>query len=140
MFAPTSPGLNVLGAPVGSQLHPQAQSPLREPVEEHVPPEADFDRSINYYADYSGCGHWRMIWPEHLLNAHQKAVIHGTTMMVLDERYYENTLSVRVQRQATEHQLRFIQLLRQFADNKGFRILYEVDDIVFSEDIPDYNN
>ena len=103
------------------------------------PPEAEFDRSINYLADYSGCGHWRMIWPEHTLNAHQKAVIHSTTMMVLDERYYDNTKSVRVQRQATEHQLRFIQLLKQFKEKYNFRILYEIDDIVFHEDIPDYN-
>jgi len=139
MFVPGNQ-LGVLGAPthglpVGSQV-PQLPTPAPEPM---IPPETGFDRSINYLADYSGCGHWRMIWPEHLLNAHQKAVIHSTTMMVLDERYYENTLSVRVQRQATDHQLKFVSLLRNFANQKGFRILYEIDDIVFSEDIPDYN-
>ena len=138
MFVP-GPQLGVIGAPthglpVGSKMPEQESAPA--PM---VPPEAGFDRSINYLADYSGCGHWRMIWPEHLLNAHQKAVIHSTTMMVLDERYYENTLSVRVQRQATDHQLKFLKLLRNFANQKGFRIIYEIDDIVFSEDIPDYN-
>ena len=147
MFTPSSPYQQVLGAPaigvhgspVGSQLHSQVHQQVDRRPDVQRPPEADFDRSINYYADYSGCGHWRMIWPEHVLNAHQKSVVHGTTMMVLDERYYENTLSVRVQRQATEHQLKFIKFLREIADRKNIKIIYEIDDIVFSEDIPDYN-
>jgi hypothetical protein len=29
--------------------------------------------------------------------------------------------------------------LRQLADKEGFRLIYEIDDICFSEDIPDYN-
>tara|TARA_Y100000310_G_C20702883_1_gene831617 strand:+ start:8416 stop:9651 length:1236 start_codon:yes stop_codon:yes gene_type:complete len=131
-------GVPTQGLPVGSQL-PSQQVAQPEQQVAMAPPEAGFDRSINYLADYSGCGHWRMIWPSHLLNAHQKAVIHSTTMMVLDERYYDNTLCVRVQRQATEHQLNFIKLLKEFANRKGFRIVYEIDDIVFKEDIPDYN-
>lgn len=136
---PQQPG--VIGLPVHTlpQGTPTMQTPA-PPVQDVIkPPEADFDRSINYLADYSGCGHWRMIWPEHMLNAHQKAVIHSTTMMVLDERYYDNTCSVRVQRQATEQQLKFIHLLKQFKSKFGFRILYEIDDIVFHEDIPEYN-
>lgn len=128
------PGLPFNAPAVGN---PQLVQPKKQ--EEVVSPEVDFDRSINYLADYSGCGHWRMIWPEHLLNAHQKAVIHSTTMMVLDERYYDNTCSVRIQRQATDHQLKFVQLLRGFANKKNFKIIYEIDDIVFKEDIPDYN-
>lgn len=142
MFTPVVPGMNVMGAPMGVPVYASSQSQTPAPVppvEVPTPPENDFDRSINYYADYSGCGHWRMIWPEHLLNAHQKAVVHGTTMMVLDERYYVDTLSVRVQRQATDHQLKFIQLLREFANKHNFKIIYEIDDIVFHEDIPDYN-
>ena len=139
MFTPSIPGLSVPGAPMGSVLHGVPAPVIPQQPEQSRPPEADFDRSINYLADYSGCGHWRMIWPEHTLNAHQKAVIHSTTMMVIDERYYDNTCTVRVQRQATDHQLKFMQLLREFANRKGFKIVYEIDDIVFHEDIPEYN-
>ena len=42
--------------------------------EEPVLPELQVPRFLNYYADYSGCGHWRMIWPEQIMNAHNKAV------------------------------------------------------------------
>jgi len=102
-------------------------------------PETQLPRFLNYYADYSGCGHWRMIWPEQVMNAHNKAVVHGTTVMNVDERYYVQAKGVRIQRQATPQQLQFVKWLRQVADKNNFRLIYEIDDICFHEDIPDYN-
>ena len=104
-----------------------------------TPPEASLERALNYYADYSGCGFWRMIWPEHLLNACQKMVMHGSTVMTFDRNYFHNVKAVRIQRQATEHQLVFVKFLRELADQNKFRLIYEIDDVIFSEDIPDYN-
>jgi O-antigen biosynthesis protein len=103
------------------------------------PPDTQLPRFLNYYADYSGCGHWRMIWPEQVMNAHNKAVVHGTTVMNLDIRSYTQAKAVRIQRQATPNQLEFVKWLRKLADQQGFRIIYEIDDICFHEDIPDYN-
>ena len=103
------------------------------------PPETGLPRFLNYYADYSGCGHWRMIWPEQVMNAHGKAVVHGTTVMNLDSKYYTQSKAVRIQRQATPQQLEFMKWLRQMADANNFRLIYEIDDICFHEDIPDYN-
>ncbi len=103
------------------------------------PPENELPRFLNYYADYSGCGHWRMIWPEQVLNAHNKAVVHGTTVMNADPRYYIQAKGVRIQRQATPQQLEFVKFLRQLANQNNFRLIYEIDDICFAEDIPDYN-
>ena len=118
--------------PMGASLQPQ-QNGLPKP------PELTRPRFMNYYADYSGCGHWRMIWPEQVLNAHDKAVCHGTTVMNGDARQYIQVKGVRVQRQATLQQLEFFKFLRQLADKQNFRLMYEIDDICFSEDIPDYN-
>ena len=115
---------------VKQQPTPQKQSPT---------PELQLPRFLNYYADYSGCGHWRMIWPEQILNAHQKAIVHGTTVMNVDERYYTQAKGVRIQRQATPTQLKFVQWIRQVADINNFRLIYEIDDICFHEDIPEYN-
>jgi hypothetical protein len=102
-------------------------------------PESKLPRVLNYYADYGGCGYWRMIWPEFLLNFYQKAVCSGMTQMILDIRFYQTLKAVRFQRQATEHQLLFIKELNKIKKNTGLRLIYEVDDIVFREDIPDYN-
>ena len=104
-----------------------------------MPPEANLPRAIQYYADFSGCGFWRMIWPEHLLNAYNECTVHGSTVMCLDPRYYINTKVVRIQRQATEHQLQFVKFLKEVQKEHGFRIIYEIDDLVFHEDIPEYN-
>lgn len=103
------------------------------------PPELDLNRCLNYYADYSGCGFWRLIWPEHLLNAHNKLVVHGSTVMCFDPNYYRGVKSIRIQRQATPQQLKFVQFLRDLSNKFGFKIIYEIDDLVFSEDIPEYN-
>ena len=118
--------------PPPAHLLPAVQPPMKMP-------EQDLARSLNYYADYSGCGFWRMIWPEHLLNAHQKHIVHGSTVMNFDERYFANIKSVRIQRQATPQQREFVRYLRHLADKHKVRLIYEIDDIIFSEDIPDYN-
>ena len=110
-----------------------------QPKKEDRPRELELPRFLSYYADYSGCGHWRLIWPEQVLNAQGKAVCHGTTVMNLDPRYYIHAKGVRIQRQATKHQLEFVKLLRNIASQNGMKIMYEIDDICFKEDIPDYN-
>lgn len=104
-----------------------------------TPPEAHLPRVIQYYADYSGCGFWRMLWPEHLLNAYGRATVHGCTVMCLDPRWYVHTKAVRIQRQATSHQLTFVRFLKEVQQQVGFKLIYEIDDLVFSEDIPEYN-
>ena len=116
-----------------NNIKPQINQKLEKP------PETQLPRFLNYYADYSGCGHWRMIWPEQVMNAHSKAVVHGTTVMNVDPRYYTQTKAVRIQRQATPQQLEFVKFLRKLADANNFRLIYEIDDICFHEDIPDYN-
>jgi hypothetical protein len=119
--------------------NPQAGSPQVEQQNYNMPPEASLPRAINYYADYSGCGFWRLIWPGHLLCAHQKAIVHGSTVMCFDPRWYTNTQVVRVQRQATSHQRKFYEFLKELSQKMNFRLIYEIDDIMFYEDIPSYN-
>lgn len=101
----------------------------------------ELKRAMNYYADFSGCGHWRMIWPEIILNGYKKCVIHGTTQVIPLAHYYKTMESVRIQRQVTPHQLEFVEQLCKYKDiiGKNFRIIYEIDDLIFPEDIPLYN-
>lgn len=123
---------------------PQYSHVALQPVKFPAPPpiempEAKLPRAINYYADYGGCGFWRMIWPEFLLNSYQKMCISGLTSMVLDLRFYQHLKAIRMQRQATPIQRQFIGELRKASSELKFKLLYEVDDIVFKDDIPDYN-
>jgi hypothetical protein len=117
-----------------------AANPIRLPQPPPIDmPEANLPRSINYYADYGGCGYWRMIWPEFCLNSYNKSVISGLTCMVLDLRFYQGLKTIRMQRQATPVQNAFIKELVKAKPQMGYKMVYEVDDIVFKDDIPDYN-
>jgi len=127
------PGL----VPIG--MHQSPKETTNKITPKSRPKEADMVRCLNYYADFSGCGFWRMIWPEHILNAYQKACAHGSTVMVTDEKYYTNVKCVRVQRQATPAQLDFFKFLKDLGKKKKFSVVYEIDDVVFHEDIPGYN-
>jgi hypothetical protein len=115
------------------------QAPTPEKPQPDAPVELSLPRFLSYYADYSGCGHWRLIWPEQVLNAHSKAVCHGTTVMNLDPKYYVAAKGVRIQRQATRQQLEFVKFLKEVQKQNGMKIMYEIDDLCFKEDIPDYN-
>lgn len=135
-----NPGPMPFAHPMQAQKLPMGMSPIQQPQQQILrPPENNLNRYMQYLADYSGCGHWRMIWPEQVINAHGLGVLQSTTVMNLDPRYYQGVKAIRIQRQATPHQLQFVKFLKQLKDQVGFRLIYEVDDIVFREDIPEYN-
>jgi hypothetical protein len=128
--------------PIGMPTHYSyaAYTPVKVPTAPKLEmPEANLPRAINYYADYGGCGFWRMIWPEFLMNAYNKACMSGLTQMILDLRFYNGIKAIRMQRQATPIQNSFVKELKKAQKDLGFRLIYEVDDIVFKDDIPDYN-
>jgi len=102
-------------------------------------PGTDLPRAVNYLADYGGCAFYRCMAPNSMLNLYQKAVIIESTTMVLDPRYYQHIKAVKIQRQATPVQLQFVKFLKELSKQNGFKLIYEIDDIVFREDIPDYN-
>jgi hypothetical protein len=130
-----------VGAPIGA---PRPQFGAMPVMENRAPPPLEMPgqglaRAVNYYADYAGCGWWRMIAPEILMNINNRAVVSGLTTMVLDPRFYAGIKAVRLQRQATPTQLQFLRFLKQGAQHHNFKIIYEIDDVIIKDDIPDYN-
>lgn len=110
------------------------------------PPGEGLPRYIHYNADQSGCGFWRMLWPASQLLIYNKAVVSTSYHMVLDPNFYKGIDAVRLQRQCTENQYRFVKHLRKISNalkdktGKGFKLIWEVDDVVCPvKDIPDYN-
>ena len=101
----------------------------------------DLARVLNFYADYSGCGHWRMIWPESILRCNQSLNISGGTVMIGDPNFFSDVKAIRIQRQATESQKKFMSFIKDIQEKQSekMNIIYEIDDIIFIEDIPEYN-
>lgn len=102
-------------------------------------PESGLPRAVNYLADMGGCGYWRLLWPETVLNGYNKGIVSSLTQMIMDVNFYRPLKSIRMQRQATDTQLSFIKELCKLRSQTGLRLIYEIDDLVFREDIPDYN-
>lgn len=125
--------------PMGLTLATAESAKPNTTPQPHATPEQRLTRVVHYNADHSGCGLWRMSWPAHLINFHAKAMITESTVMITDPRWYQDVKAIRIQRQATPAQKTFVQFLKQLQPQIGFRLIYEVDDVIFRECIPDYN-
>ena len=134
-------GINPFPSPFASPFHgsPLNHTPPPQAQQQLQPRELSLPRYINYAADYSGCGFWRIFWPEMVINSSGKGCSSSLTAMVFDPRWYHGVRSVKVQRQASTDQKKFMYLLKQIQQEHGFKLIYEVDDVVFREEIPDYN-
>lgn len=142
MIQPVLYGLhNVPGAPPGLPANiPSVALPLYAPMAAApAVPGQDLKRAITYLADHGGCGFYRCISPELMLNLHERAVIAHSTAMILDPRYYLTVEAVKFQRQASGSQKEFMALIKALSKQKKLKLIYEVDDVVFGEDIPLYN-
>ena len=131
--------VNPLNPGIKQQSFGSLPIPTNQPVsvnKSKKPPDQDLPRYLNFIADYTGCGHWRMLWPEHVLNAYRQCVIQSSTVMVTDPKYFHGVTCIRVQRQANESQRGYLKFLKE---QMGVRLIYEIDDICFGEDIPKWN-
>lgn len=94
---------------------------------------------LQYTADDSGCALYRMGNPGHFLNFTGKAKVFNSSIMIRESDFYIPLSMVRIQRQAKDEQRAFVDELCRLRDVYRFRLNYEIDDIVFGEDIPGYN-
>jgi len=134
----------VFGAPQLPLGAPAFGSPL---VNETVQPSAPVTglpggtkRAVSYAADHQGCGFWRIHWPETVINGNQLGIINNNNFMILQDNFYDGISSVRIQRQVTPTQLQFVQYLRAVSNKTNkFKIYYDIDDVIYPDDIPLYN-
>ena len=95
---------------------------------------------LQYPADYGGCGFWRLLWPQVLLNMKGNITVQHSKFYIRDFLHYANVNAVHIQRQLVEHQLQFFRKLYDLKKRLPFRLIYDIDDIFFYEDIPEYNS
>ncbi len=95
---------------------------------------------IQYPADYAGCGFWRMLWPQLMMNMKGIATVCHSQMFIRDFLHYNFATAIHVQRQITPFQLTFFKKLHALKKRMNFRLIYDIDDIIFPDDIPDYND
>jgi len=126
-------------SPVVSPFTPLHPTMVKPKPADPVNPELSLPRHVSYLADYGGCGHWRVLWPEQIMNATGAGISTSLSSCVYQKAWYMGLKSVKLQRQAGTDQVEFAKFLKSIQKECGFKMIYEVDDVVFSEDIPDYN-
>jgi hypothetical protein len=94
---------------------------------------------IQYPADYAGCGFWRLLWPEFLLNMKNLATVSHTHIFLRDLHHYTSVKAIHIARQTNHYQYNFLKKIEHIRSRHNFRLIYDIDDIIVGEDIPDYN-
>lgn len=94
---------------------------------------------MTFGADTGGCFFYRAGWANTHLNMSGSGDHTSLTKMILDAGWYKGFKTIKLQRQASSEQKQFIQFLQSIQKECGFKLMYEVDDVVFHEEIPDYN-
>jgi hypothetical protein len=98
------------------------------------------NRYVNFLAGkHDGCGLYRRGFLTHHMTMTGIGDCIDSTKMVLDKSFYNGIKTITLQRQASDHQKEFMEFLKSIQPEMGFKLIYEVDDVVFREEIPDYN-
>lgn len=91
----------------------------------------------------SGCGYYRMLFPKMAIQTgsmSKEICFVESTKFIVDQSFFQNIRMVRLQRQVTSEQAAyFTRFLKPVADAFGFWLVYEIDDVVLHDDMPDYN-
>ena len=133
-------GISNFGLPLGSSLFKTDDFKTISAYQNNVKLENNPDRySFSFNADVSGCGHWRMLWPENALVAMGCGIVFHPGKLLQDPNYYAGAKSIRMQRQCSNEQYENMKALRKICDKHNIRLMYEIDDVAINEDIPEYN-
>lgn len=95
--------------------------------------------SLTFYADSSGCAHYRLFWPESILRSRTDYNFTYSMRPPSEYRWYSKFSMVRIQRQVSDKQLILTKFLKQASEKYNFRLVYEIDDLPIYKYIPDYN-
>lgn len=97
------------------------------------------NHAIDYVGDFGGCGWWRMQLAETAINYSKAGVITQMHKLIPDQNFYSDIRTIRLQRQASRIHADFFGHIRKIADKFNIKMIYEIDDIIFKDDIPDFN-
>lgn len=129
----------IIGSPIGiNSVIGKTPPPMRKQQEKSEKND-EITKIVTHSADKSGCAHYRMIWPSYVLNSTKEYIISDFKRVVINDEWYRGVDVIRIQRQVSNAQYKLFQHLRRISDKHGIRLVYELDDIPFYEDIPLYN-
>lgn len=102
--------------------------------------------AVNYWGDKCGCGWYRVGFPSMALQTMVGGAHHfmhtDSEMIIADANFYAqtHTTMVRMQRWYRPEQLKFVkEFLKPLSQQIGMFLVYEIDDVLVYDEIPNYN-
>jgi hypothetical protein len=133
----------VIGTVIGSESvlgrQPLVETPNVPTPKPQVKPNSDKTNVLSFYADTSGCAHYRIFWPESIIRGDKSFNFSYLMRAVPDPRWYDDISVIRIQRQVSDKQLVLAQFLKKVVTQYNARLCYEIDDLPFYKHIPEYN-
>lgn len=108
-------------------------------IKKEPEPQDNTNRYINFNAGNDGCFAYRRGFVGNHIRLSGHGDVVDLTKMVMEKGFYSNVKCITLQRQAAPHQKQFMEYLKSIQPEFGFKLIYEVDDVVFREEIPDHN-
>ena len=101
----------------------------------------DLPKGVHFMADHGGCGWWRMNMPELAYNYHRKATILSSYKIIPNLDFFRDMDFIKFQRQADPRMVEYFEFLINGRKkyNLKYKLIYEIDDLIFKDDIPDFN-
>lgn len=86
-------------------------------------------------------GYYRSIFPSIAINNVNPGKVYHSILPQLDETIYKYVDTVRIHRWCTSSQLEcYMNVILRYKNLYGYKVIYDIDDVIFAEDMPKYNN
>lgn len=82
---------------------------------------------------------WRLIWPAFHLSMKNEITYSMLRGFARDPFPYVSSDVVVFQRFGNKYQTEYIKKIAEFKERGNFRIIYDIDDVIFFDDVPDYH-
>lgn len=96
-------------------------------------------RVLIHPSEIAGLAFWRLLWPFYQLAMRQEVVYSVINNYLLDGLPYLNSDVIIFQRSSGKQTFDYIEYISAFKKQANFKVIYDVDDILFFDEVPDYH-
>lgn len=94
---------------------------------------------LSYPCGQNQSGFWRIFWPAYQMQVREFANYNISMVYLRDSLTYKKSDVVQIQRVTDKQSADYIEKLCTLKEKLNFRLVYDIDDVLINEDLPDYN-
>ncbi len=86
-----------------------------------------------------GLAYWRCLWPAYQMALRKEIMYSSIKNYFIDALPYTTSDVVVIQRSAGDISLKYVEKLSELSKVSNFKLIYDVDDVLFLDDVPDFH-